>query len=190
MTMMTPPPIWRGDDRRLADLRISVLDNDFPIGSILRETLLTWRISGMTACDDVSSALAGVRAAPPDILFINGNGPRHNAAALTRTIRDPRRFPQPFLPIVVVLSDVTRSKVAEARDAGADEFLAYPFSHKSLYERIRSIVFDRRGFVSTGGFFGPDRRRGAMARFLGSDRRGSVSMLIDPNTGEIYRDVG
>jgi two-component system, chemotaxis family, chemotaxis protein CheY len=189
MTMMTPL-LWRGADKRLADLRISVLENDAPVASILRQALLTWGISGITVYDTVSSALTGVCAAPPDILFINGNGSRHSASALTRTIRDPQRFPRPFLAIVIILSDVTRSKVADARDAGADEFLVYPFSHKSLFERISSIVLDRRGFVSVAGFFGPDRRRGAMARFLGSNRRGNPTVLINPHTGELYTDAG
>jgi DNA-binding response OmpR family regulator len=179
-----------GEDRRLADLKVAILDNDQPISPILREALLVWNISGVTVYGNVASALTGIGAKPPDILFINWNGARHNAAALVRTIRDPQRFSQPFLSIVVVLSDVTRPKVSEARDAGADEFLVYPFTYKSLYERIRSIVFDRRGFVQVKGYFGPDRRRGAMAEYLGSNRRGKPSTLIDPNTGALYRDAG
>jgi len=180
----------RLSDKRLSDLRIAVLDNNAPIGPVLRDALISWRISDLTVYDDRAEALSKISATPPDILFVNGNGSRHTASAVVRAIRDPKGFRYPFLAIIFALSEVTRSNVIEARDAGADEFLAVPFTNKALGERLTSIAFDRRGFVSAQNYFGPDRRRGAMAEYLGACRRSEKSILIDPASGRTYISSG
>jgi DNA-binding response OmpR family regulator len=50
-------------------------------------------------------------------------------------------------------------RVAEALDAGINEFLAKPISPRDLYLRIASIIDHPRPFVRARGYFGPDRRR-------------------------------
>ena len=163
-----------------------MLDNTTPIGLVLRSVMRNWNITRVTVFTDVESALRSVEQRPPDILFVNGNGTLHDMADTVRTIRNPGTFAEPYVAIIVALSEVTRERVTTARDAGADEFLAVPFSAKNLHDRISSIVYDRRGFVSVPTYFGPDRRRGAMAEYLGTNRRSTPSMLIDPATRCIF----
>ncbi len=49
--------------------------------------------------------------------------------------------------------------ILKARDAGATEFLAKPFSAKLVYYRLRSIIENPRNYVDSRKYFGPDRRR-------------------------------
>ena len=62
-------------------------------------------------------------------------------------------------------------KVAEARDMGANEMLAKPFSVNAMAEKLLQIVDRPRQFVHTGNFFGPDRRRTAGTARDGKERR-------------------
>ncbi|MBL6933554.1 MAG: response regulator, partial [Rhodospirillales bacterium] len=60
--------------------------------------------------------------------------------------------------------------VHAARDLGATEFLAKPFSAETVSRRILEIVNFPRQFVTTESFFGPDRRR-LGGNTSGSERR-------------------
>jgi len=175
--------------QQLSDLRLAVLDKEGHLGNLIRETVAIWNIRRITTFTSEARALRSIAANPPDMLIINWKDPGCDAIALTRRIRNREEFPHPFLALIIVLSDVTRDRVLQARDAGTDELLALPFSPKALHERICSIVYDRRGFVDVPGFFGPDRRRGAIAESLGVDRRGGSSILIDPKSQKQYLEI-
>ena len=50
-------------------------------------------------------------------------------------------------------------QVHAARDTGASEFVAKPFTIGSVFSRIQAIIDRPRQFVATRNFFGPCRRR-------------------------------
>ncbi len=168
------------------DLQVAIVDNDTTIAPVLRSTLAMWDITKTKIYASNKEALLDiVQDRKPDMVLLNWCGTRNDPLQFARVVRDPDTFPFPFLPMVIMLSNVKRDKVVAARDAGMDEFLAIPFTPKNLYDRIHSIVHERRGFVHVPTYFGPDRRRGAMANYLGCERR-SESMLIDPEDGRTY----
>lgn len=183
-THLRVPPEMQGASIGLADSYPS-------IGPVLRNALAMWdvrrmRILGEAADQSTVTRLVNSR---PDILIINSIGRLTSSLTLAAAVRDRHSFPDPFLPMIIVMANVTKERVLQARDAGIDEFLAFPFSATALYQRIESIVFDRRGFVATQSYFGPDRRRGAMATYLGANRRGGSSLLINPRTRQTYLEI-
>lgn len=121
-----------------------------------------------------------------DVVFVHWPQDDRQPLHFCRAMRYHERSPNPFLPIVVMSEAATEHNVELARDAGVDEFLVCPFSAKSLEERLRSVFGQRRGFIRTESYFGPDRRRGAMAKMLGQERRSKPTEMIDPATGETY----
>jgi two-component system, chemotaxis family, chemotaxis protein CheY len=125
---------------------------------------------------------------PVDVMLVVWDEPHREWHSFCRVVRDRDSSPCPFQALVVISKEATREHVQLARDAGVDEFLALPFSTDGFRQRLLAIVRQRRGFVDVAGYFGPCRRRGAMARMLGVERRGRPSKLIDPYTGAIYLD--
>lgn len=121
--------------------------------------------------------------ADADVIFVHWRAGSNAARSLCQALRYSRKSPNPFLPIIMISQEPTRQSVETARNAGVDEFLAAPYSVKTVEEHLRSVVDNRRGFVRVEGYFGPDRRRGAMAQMLGQERRGDSVGLIDPRTG-------
>ncbi len=74
------------------------------------------------------------------------------------------------MPIVMLTAESDDVGVMEARDGGVSEFLAKPFSVEGLYYRLVSAIARPRAFISSEGYFGPDRRRRQLP-YDGSDRR-------------------
>lgn len=83
-----------------------------------------------------------------------------------------------FTPIIMLTSQTRVQNIVMARNSGITEFVAKPFTAKSLISRIREVVERPRPFVTIGSYFGPDRRRRASAAETG-DRREKSTMLVD-----------
>ena len=92
---------------------------------------------------------------------------------LLKWVRRDKESPDRFIPFTVLTGLADLDKVAEARDAGATEFLAKPFSVDALCERLTSIIERPRQFVMSPDYFGPDRRRRRL-ELDRSDRRVAV----------------
>lgn len=76
-------------------------------------------------------------------------------------VNDARRFrcgDDPFMPIILTSWDPNLGLVRAIIDSGADDFLAHPYSTNDLSERIKVLVNNRKPFIVTEEYFGPDRR--------------------------------
>jgi DNA-binding response OmpR family regulator len=71
------------------------------------------------------------------------------------------------------------SRVTAARDAGVTGFLKKPISTRLLFDRVGGALTDRRQFVRTSDFFGPDRRRVQAPWYKGPFRRATDKGYID-----------
>ena len=83
-----------------------------------------------------------------------------------------------FTPFFMMTSQTRMESVTTARNAGITEFVAKPFSAKSLVARVREVVERPRPFVAIGQYFGPDRRRRAEVLDEKSERRYTGALLI------------
>ena len=99
-----------------------------------------------------------------DLIFSNWQMAPVDGAMLLKWVRRSKDSPDRFVPFVMVSGYGDVVKVAEARDLGATEFLAKPYSIDGLVKRIMVLVDRPRQFVLTPEYFGPDRRRQAMPR--------------------------
>jgi DNA-binding response OmpR family regulator len=61
-------------------------------------------------------------------------------------------------PVIMTAAHIRRSRVAEARDCGANFLITKPFSASALLQRIVWVARDGRPFIEVGDYFGPDRR--------------------------------
>jgi CheY-like chemotaxis protein len=82
-----------------------------------------------------------------------------NGLLLVRWLRTAKESPNRFMPFIMLSGAADRDYVRAARDLGANEFLAKPFSAAGVYQHILQVIDHPRQFVMTHGFFGPDRRR-------------------------------
>jgi DNA-binding response OmpR family regulator len=86
-------------------------------------------------------------------------------------VRKSAASPNPYVPIIMVTGHTEKHRIEAARDAGVTEVLAKPITAGNLIQRITEIVNRPRGFVRSGEYFGPDRRRRQVPEFRGPFRR-------------------
>jgi CheY-like chemotaxis protein len=63
-----------------------------------------------------------------------------------------------FTPVIVLSAHTARSKVEKARDCGANFFVAKPVSPQIIMDRLLWVAREKRQFLQTDGYAGPDRR--------------------------------
>ena len=105
-----------------------------------------------------------------DMLFVEVADARDPRFALVNRVRKNRSADY-RMPIIVVSADAQRLVIQAARDAGANGFLARPFSRASVQLQVTRGLVDRRAFIDSPKFVGPDRRRWNDPSFCGPDRR-------------------
>jgi len=92
---------------------------------------------------------------------------------LTRNIRSSKSTPNPFVPVIMTAGSGHVQSVIKARDVGVSDYVIKPFSAKMLADRIVRVIEDKRGFVISDGYVGPDRRYQLKEGFDGAERRDS-----------------
>ena len=153
------------DSPQVRSLLVSVL-NQLGIGRILRapEGAEAIRLVKQMQYDPHSIGASSIDLVISDWVMDPIDG-----ATLLRWIRRHKESPDRFLPFVMVSAYSESHRVQTARDLGVNEFLAKPFSVATVLQHILAVIQDRRSYVRTNTFFGPDRRRSEKS--VGADRR-------------------
>lgn len=112
---------------------------------------------------------AGNRVAP-DIIISDLVMTPINGLLFLRWMRTAKESGNRMIPFVMLSGAADEAYVNSARDLGATEFLAKPFSAASVYNHLLRVIEHPRQFVATTKYFGPDRRRQKQGPF-GKERR-------------------
>lgn len=105
-----------------------------------------------------------------DVVILDWLMPDGKGVELLKWVREHKSDTIKYLPIIVCSAYVSAELVEESRDKGANEAMVKPVSADKLAKRILYVIEKPRPYVSSPGFFGPDRRR-KKDKFAGEDRR-------------------
>lgn len=97
--------------------------------------------------------------APVDLIISDLVMPEVDGLMLLRWLRYSPKSPDKFLPVLMLSGAADRQYVEQARDLGATDFIAKPFSAQTIASRLLFAIARPRRFVLAKGYFGPDRRR-------------------------------
>jgi two-component system chemotaxis response regulator CheY len=84
--------------------------------------------------EDGAQALDVCRAAMPDVILLDLHTRRMSGVEFLRSLRRQARGDHPFVLVCTTENDVTR--LTEALNAGADQYLMKPFDRASLSEKL------------------------------------------------------
>jgi DNA-binding response OmpR family regulator len=146
----------------LARINILIVDDSVHVRRLLGAML---RAMGAARISEVKShhqAMSALERGQFDIALVDwmlDDSSEVSGLDLVRDIRRSASEDLKFMPIIMITGHTERENIIEARDAGVNEFLAKPFTAKTLFSRINALVDQPRPFVKTRSFFGPDRRR-------------------------------
>ncbi len=111
----------------------------------------------------------------PDLLISETEFPDGDFCELIYAIRHHDIGTNPFLPVIALTANPTPEIVKRVIECGADALLAKPLSAAQVKERISDLIRDRKPFVVTSNYIGPDRRKEAK-------RKSNFPMMEVPNS--------
>jgi len=115
---------------------LHIEDNSFN-RKIVRDLLARTSYQLAEASDGVQG-LDAARAAPPDLVLVDIQLPRMSGLEVTRELRADRRTAH--VPIVVITSFALSGDDQRAKEAGASDYVAKPYSPRELLAIIRRLA--------------------------------------------------
>ena len=178
---------------RLAKLFVLVADRDHRTASLVQRLLYSFGFRHMDVTTNGESALALLKTRSYDILITEWNMMPVDGVGLVKAIRNARnseRLPRD-IPILMLTAQADMQSVEVARDAGITEFVAKPFSAKTMSNRIVQIIDKPRAFVESPDFVGPCRRRRREDAPKGRDKReGKSGGRTSPAKLALQKQIG
>lgn len=128
--------------------------------------------------DTLSVLRERLKSGPCDLLLIQADlGHGKMVPALINAVRHGEVSSNPFMPIVAVTHAPTPEQVKALVDVGVDDILPYPWSQNYVDTRLENLIHNRKPFVVTSDYIGPDRRQ----KTREDGRSAPVKPLIVPN---------
>ncbi len=157
-----------------------VLFNSTPgMRRTLRDAFASLRIRRIKDCRDLVVTRDAVINIEPDILFLDLDNNHDAVCALINDIRHSNVGANPFMVIMLVTWDSDEPTIAEAMRAGADDIVSMPVSINVLKARIENMTRNRKQFIVTSDYVGPERRTHERARASSAD---DIGTIVVPNS--------
>jgi len=175
---------------KLDNVRILVVDDMQPMLDLTKAILNIFGFQHVYTANNGQKAFELVCSKEPDLIITDWIMEPMDGLELTKMIRNDKRSPDPFVPIIMMTGFSSKLRVEAARDAGITEFLVKPYTSEDLYRRVHQIVEKPRQFVEASEFFGPDRRRRMDTNYNGPSKRADDKEKsdTDPYTDE-FKDI-
>ena len=125
---------------------------------ISAQILRGFGIRDIRACRTMDEARALTNSLQFDLVIADPSALGGQGMDFLRWLRRSEKNANRFVPIILVSGHSTSAAVMLSRDAGANFFVAKPFTPKVLLERIMFVARDKRPYVDAGTYVGPDRR--------------------------------
>jgi CheY-like chemotaxis protein len=144
---------------RFDRLRVLVVDDNVHMRRLVITILQAFGVQQIHEAGSGESAWETVRELNPDIIILDWVMEGMSGVDLVRMLRSDSQSPNPFVPVIMLTGHTSLEHVRQARDAGANEFIAKPVSVKTMMSRLAAVIEHPRPFVRTSRYFGPCRRR-------------------------------
>lgn len=161
-------------EKNRASVQILLADNDSYMRQGLRNAFASEGYQNVRTVGKIPMLKELLNAMTPDLLIVDVGTPDGDAIGLVRELRAGKVGKNPFLPVILATWASNPEVIGRAAESGVDLILAKPLSPAQLFSRIDSLVKDRKPFIATNRYFGPERR--------GKERQGDIRHFEVPNT--------
>jgi CheY-like chemotaxis protein len=154
---MSPAP--RPSPRiNLAQTSVLLIDDSPQALDILSSIVQGFGVREQIRCGSAMEATEIVKRRMVDLILVDCAMPRMDGHDFVRWLR--RETPQPtcLTPVIMLTGHAGPSSVHKSRDCGASFVVTKPLTPGVLLQRILWLATDRREFVQSDSYVGPDRR--------------------------------
>ena len=110
--------------------------------------------------DKISAVRETVVNNQADLIVCDARLSDGNFDNLIHQIRHHEVGNNPFVNIITVLPTADRQTLKKSMNSGTDDILVKPISPGQFLERVKHMVYERKPFVVTTDYIGPNRRTG------------------------------
>lgn len=141
----------------------------------LRGTLRTFNFDSFEEFSDSDSLRRRLTNSYPDLMIVDVDLPGGDACKMTQEIRTNQLGPNPFVPIIMTSWDTEPKTIRRVIESGVDGLLLKPMSVNALKRHLDVIMLERKPFLVTSSYIGPDRR-------TDPSHKSNVQLIDVPNT--------
>ena len=157
-----------------SNIDVLVVDADASMRGKIVKTLKIHNIRNVYEAFDGVSALELYKTRKPHVVITEHNIGEKNGEWLAQNIRSLGEDLK-SVPIILVTGKTDNLSVQDVRNSGFSELLLAPFTVDALMRVVTYVVNNKREFVDSTEYKGPDRRRIDDPSYSGPDRRAGGS---------------
>ena len=117
-------------------MKIMLVDDSRTIRNIQKNTLSGLGHTEIVEAADGLEALSALQSESPDLILLDWNMPNMDGLTFLRTIREKGVK----TPVIMCTTEAEKSRVLQAVQAGANNYIVKPFTPESLSEKIEQTV--------------------------------------------------
>ena len=140
-------------------LRILVIDDSRDMQLIVKSILSELGVTAVRVVSDAALGFQELQGFPADLIIVDWYVEPLDGLDFVRLVRNAKDSQNPYVPIIMLSGFTEHQRVAQARDAGVNEYLVKPVSVQTVASRISSVINNPRPLIRSKKYFGPCRRR-------------------------------
>ncbi len=138
--------------------KVVLVDSEESSRTLLEDTLREIAFQHIANCENLGQFAVVLGIEKPDLVFVDVDAQPDAAYQAIRGIRNGEVGKDPFVVVVALTGRPDLESVEAALSAGADDMLVKPVSTLALRQRIVTQIDNRKEFIATEDYLGPDRR--------------------------------
>ncbi len=146
------------NDFNYSETHVLLLDGQRNIRTLLKGALQQIGFRQIHESTNPAAARAAAINLSLDLIILDLDTDRQTVCSLMRDLRHQVVGENPFVVIIATTWNPEEENVRSALNAGADDIVSKPVSVQILTDRVNNLVRNRKQFVATPTYLGPDRR--------------------------------
>jgi DNA-binding response OmpR family regulator len=160
----------------------------------LKSALFHRGFRSIAVADKVSTIHETTSNDEADLLICSSEYDDGDVHDLIHKIRHHEVGSNPFVLVITLIGEPSKELIRKVIDSGSDDILVKPISSSMLYDRIVKLTRERKRFVVTSDYIGPNRRkkhRPGTKKIPEIDVPNSLQVLAlgDVDTDYLQRDI-
>lgn len=143
---------------KYGDVHVVLLDQNISIRRLIRSALGALGFDNITEVRTVDEMISVLNTTSVDMLCLDLDVELERVCTAIREIRNNKAGPNPFVVVMAMTWHPMRDAVVRTLNAGTDDLVTKPVSAQKLEDRVTRMVRQRKEFVVTQSYVGPDRR--------------------------------
>lgn len=140
------------------NIRVVLAEPNADLRRTLKECLQDHGFRSVLDTGNLSQVAKAVEEGNVDLLIADTSLPEGDFNEYVSELRHGKHGENPFLVAITLVDEPSRAAVQAAIDSGTDHVLAKPFDPKALINHVLELTNQRKRFVVTTDYIGPDRR--------------------------------